>query len=300
VSPSRGLLVFCPYLLVAAGVMALRCRAVRRDALFWLAASWLMIHLAMVARPFRWYGGHCYGPRLFTEAIPAVMVLTLIAFEQASQWSPPRRRAVGVCLFLASAVSIFMHTYQGLFNEWTSRWNTSPNIDLYEADLFKWRYAQFLASPQLVGRREVDHATARLPKYQPGLEVSAADSAVIYFQNLKLQPPDSLGPSRRTIAARSAIWFVPGLEMQNSSTARLRLVAAVDSRKRVFIRVNGVDASILRVSKREASLCASEFPTSLLKPNVPNEISFEIYPSDSPDSNLLPGMRIWSVRIEAH
>lgn len=296
VSPSRGLLVFCPFFVVAGAVLALQYRAVRRDPLLRLAVAWFGLHCAGVARPLRWHGGHCYGPRVFTEAFPAVVILTLIAWEHLAERKTRRRRVALFAFLLASIVSIFMHTYQGLFNVWTLRWNSRPDIDVYQEDLFKWRYAQFLASRLRVERRLVDHRTAGLSTFPLGREVSMADGITAYFHDWSVQSAKSWGPSRRTLAKKSAVWFIPGRgvrEVKGYSAITLQLVTGADSPLRVFVRVNGEDVELLTIDRRSAAWYTVGFPSILLKPNVPNEISFEVFPSDIPGSGILPNIRLW-------
>ena len=52
------------------------------------------------------------------------------------------------------AVAILFHTYQGLYNGSTVKWNESPNIDQRPEYLFDWRHPQFLASPDMLEARE--------------------------------------------------------------------------------------------------------------------------------------------------
>ena len=59
--------------------------------------------------------------------------------------------------FCFSLISIFINTYQGLYNPATGKWNNSPNIDEYPDYLFDWKYPQFMATPKLLKERELYH-----------------------------------------------------------------------------------------------------------------------------------------------
>lgn len=297
VSPSRGLLVFCPYLVVAGVVLVAHRRVVRKDPLFWLSAAWLGLHWAAVARPTRWYGGHCFGPRMFAEAFPAAIIIVLLAWERLAEGSGPWRRLGMIALVLGFALGLFIHTYQGLFNPWPVKWNSAPNIDNAESDLFAWRYAQFLAGPKLVARRQIDHGTRRLVPYPLGAEVAMTDTGWVYFHNLVMEEPDAGGLSRRTATAEAALWLLPGAEIRDHPVIALDLLAAADARKRVYVRVKGTDAPILRITWREPRWSTVEFPCELLVPNRLNAITLEVYPTDSPGANLQPGMRLWRMRL---
>jgi hypothetical protein len=164
-SPSRGLIVFSPFLVIA-GIASLGILARKQwSPLSWLCFVWLVVHTLMLARPHRWYGGHCYGPRLFTEALPAVILLTFLAWRSFESLGKKTRRAFAISMSFLMLVSVFINTYQGVYNRHTTAWNTSPNIDSFPENLFDWRYPQFLASPaQLDARNEAHDLKIRLQR----------------------------------------------------------------------------------------------------------------------------------------
>src|SRR5262249_53343249 len=70
VSPSRGLLVFCPYLVVI-GVLLAGCRRHLTDSgLLLPAALAVLTHTAVFAAYSGWHGGSSYGPRYFCDVLP--------------------------------------------------------------------------------------------------------------------------------------------------------------------------------------------------------------------------------------
>ena len=153
-SPARGLLVYCPYLLVTIVGIFLGYRSLTRSWLFWLASAWFVLHLIAISRFPHWWGGHSYGPRLLTDVMPAWILLTLLVWEHTGLTASITLRRATSAIFLGlSLISIAMHTYQGLYNPVTGLWNTSPNIDSYPEYLFDWKYPQFMATPERLQER---------------------------------------------------------------------------------------------------------------------------------------------------
>jgi hypothetical protein len=84
VSPDHGLLVYQPWLLLglAACRPAFRRRAPGQPAAAlpgwaWFCLAAVMLHLALLATWGCWWGGHCWGSRLATEAVPLLALLCL-------------------------------------------------------------------------------------------------------------------------------------------------------------------------------------------------------------------------------
>lgn len=184
-SPSRGLLVFSPFLVPAAVAAAARCRALLRDRILRLVALWIVLHVVGVSFKKMWWGGHCYGPRLLTELMPGFVVLTAWAWREVrASWPPRRCRVLARSYLVLGCVGIFIHSFQGLFNPAVHDWNTRPNIDLGVAEplIFDWRYPQFLATPKGVERRHLDFQRRGFGVYRPG-EVLSHDSPDLLFNS---------------------------------------------------------------------------------------------------------------------
>jgi hypothetical protein len=154
-SPSRGLLVFSPFLLLpliffrdaAAGLA-------RERPLVLLAVLWPLGHLLLVSRLRHWWGGYSYGPRFMTDVLPGLYVL--VAVTLASAHERKSRAATHVFAVLA-AWSILVHTVQGLYNPAVKRWNAEPSIDLHPELVFDWRYPQFLHTQARHRERLAEH-----------------------------------------------------------------------------------------------------------------------------------------------
>jgi hypothetical protein len=143
VSPSRGLLFYCPWCVFSAagGVLALTRREV--PAFFRLLAAVFSVHLAVIACFPQWWAGWCYGPRFLAEMMPELVLLlipALAALEHAT--ARLRRRATGALaatIGYSFLVAILGTTHSG------GHWNDHPNnVDLHPERLWDW------SDPQIV------------------------------------------------------------------------------------------------------------------------------------------------------
>jgi len=91
-SPSRGLLVFLPWLLVA-GVGFARARTVS-VRFRWFVAAPLVAAVLLCAAYGRWWGGFSFGPRLLAASSPLYAILLL----GLPRRRPPGRRAAAALL----------------------------------------------------------------------------------------------------------------------------------------------------------------------------------------------------------
>jgi hypothetical protein len=177
VSPSRGIFVFSPFL-VLGFVGLLGYRAFRRPhRLVWAIVLWFALHLLITARAASWWGGWSFGPRLLTETVPGLFLLLVISWHE---WQPRLSRPQGwfwqASFALLAAVAIVIHSYQGLYNPYTSLWNgvVVPKPLLPDAglgDLFRWRYAQPLATADQLCAIEAERVARLLPYAAPLLTV---------------------------------------------------------------------------------------------------------------------------------
>jgi hypothetical protein len=107
-SPGRGLLVYSPFLFL--GVFGF-WRLWRKDR--WLAgalAVWICGHTAVICLFDDWAGGIGYGPRYWTDLLPAFVMLL------RGEW-PARRWVIPLVLWAAC-----LHG-RGAIDPYTQRWN---------------------------------------------------------------------------------------------------------------------------------------------------------------------------------
>ena len=145
VSPSRGLLVYQPWLLLA-GTLLLpsvrRCLPAGRAP---APAGWagfcavaVVLHLGLISSWCCWWGGSCWGSRLASEAVPLCALLLLRPL--AALWS----RAAGRRLVIAAGLlALLLHVPADYLHD--NVWNAvvfRDNDNL--AALWSWSDAPFL------------------------------------------------------------------------------------------------------------------------------------------------------------
>jgi hypothetical protein len=148
VSPSRGLLVFSPFVLVALAARRPLTATSELFALRWLTAG-IVVQFALYAGYTVWWGGHTYGPRYTMDLIAPLAPAIAVGLQRASgvAWA---RIAVGLLLvwsFVVAAAGAFVYP--------NDAWNTSPaEVDRAHHRLWEVRDSQILrvfrsgASPQ--------------------------------------------------------------------------------------------------------------------------------------------------------
>jgi hypothetical protein len=132
-SPSRGVFIFCPVLVIAA-IGAWRRRQDRSVVLRVTLPS--MLFVAAWAEYAVWWGGHSFGPRYVSDiAIPAgVLMVHGWDVSRARIWTRARTAIVGWSI-LVQLVGVFC--YPG------GAWNALPrDVDRAHERLWDWRDSQ--------------------------------------------------------------------------------------------------------------------------------------------------------------
>lgn len=220
--PSRGLFVFSPFLAVAIPLAATQWRQRRRYAPALLVGlAWPLLHLLAISRFPHWWAGFSYGPRLMTDCLPGLFVLLFFSLREAAGW---RRRVALILIAMLGVFSIYVNSWQALFNPWTSRWNVEPNVDQYPEYLADWRYPQFLHGAKRHRERvEEFNRILVLSNDEPGARFPAWS-----------EPASGL----RWAGGNHASIDFP-IEHVWTLQSRLRIEGFVASRQRLAIRLNG-------------------------------------------------------------
>ena len=159
-SPARGIFVYSPsFVLVFLGGFYQFIRYMKIKLFFAIfGLLWFFLYLIVIsAANNSWWGGHSFGPRLFMEVVPGIILALAILWHVAFMISPRVRKFLAIVFLILSAPAVFINTYQGLYNVSAARWNRDPNIDSYPEYLNDWKYPQFLASEELLKRRVREH-----------------------------------------------------------------------------------------------------------------------------------------------
>lgn len=136
-SPSRGLLVWHPWLLLLPfAAMNMHTRPLRE---WWQGSLAVVVLTWLVASLFtKWWGGGCLGPRYFTGVAPFLALLT------APLWTSPSRRMrialVGTVAFAAATQLL------AAYNPKVADWNSVVNVDDHPRVLWSVRDSQLAAA----------------------------------------------------------------------------------------------------------------------------------------------------------
>lgn len=133
VSPSRGLFVYSPWVLVSLALLPWTARYLKgQTALKWATIGLLPFFLLLAKYPV-WWAGHCFGPRYWTDAMPLFGVLATLGLGTVGKW----QRSISVLLL---GVVVFAAGVQGVGAfYYPSSWNLSPtNIDRDHDRLWDW------------------------------------------------------------------------------------------------------------------------------------------------------------------
>ena len=143
VSPARGLLLYCAWLLPTAWLLLRYRRHVPMPQLTVWAAGYLAVQWLLISLNPMWTGGGSYGPRLMTDLVP-VMALLLAQGLAAWRAAPDRDRATPVTLTATTLLAVALHV-NGAWNLETWRWGTLPTTEPETARMWSWQRAEFLA-----------------------------------------------------------------------------------------------------------------------------------------------------------
>ena len=151
VSPSRGLLVFTPVLLLSLAAIPALLRSRERDErlILWLAGGCLILVLNYGLYK-GWWGGSSYGPRYLTDVFPVACFLLNYAIDL-----PWRRRGVFNLAFLALAGFGILAQVAGAYSA-NNEWNDIPlPVDDIGGRLWDVRDSQIERHARWVWRRAV-------------------------------------------------------------------------------------------------------------------------------------------------
>jgi hypothetical protein len=173
VSPSRGLLIYAPAVVLALAAALLWPRRVLRVPLAALALAWVALHLVLVSRFPYWWGGYGYGSRLLVDALPGVFVFSCAGAAAVLGCARRWRALALLAVIAAGAAGIWINSVQGLFNRATAVWNAAPNIDGFPGYAFDWQLPQFWATRARLADRLQRHNRWLRPPLEPDVDYTA-------------------------------------------------------------------------------------------------------------------------------
>lgn len=160
VSPSRGLFVFSAFLLVVLGGVVYYFPKLKRIGLFWVGVIWFGLLLLLVASTRNWWGGYSFGPRLLTDGLPALSLLTILLWQTMRENAAQSvQYGMALTFVLLGVFSIYIHSYRGLFILESLGWNgiLPPSVDVLPEYIFSWKYPQLFASAEMRCERNAEY-----------------------------------------------------------------------------------------------------------------------------------------------
>jgi hypothetical protein len=185
-SPAKGLLVFTPVAIVAAAGLIRAFRLGDR----WLAATLgfaALAHLALIGRWSEWHGGHSFGPRMLTDALPLLFLFLPEGLELFGGWG----RALAGISITVQMLGAFSYDYRWERLYWREPGNGRAALwDVLDGPIpFHLREGLvILAAPAVVEGRAVVRRHPVVPLGPTGAEVAFAGARLIVAGT-----PDSLG-----------------------------------------------------------------------------------------------------------
>jgi len=229
-SPSRGLFVFQPYLLLVIMGLLIWAKRLIKLLLVWLSLLWIISLPLLISSYFWWWGGYSYGSRLLTESLPGWLLLSVIVFSNAQ--NSAKKYIFKGLIYIGIAfgiVGIFIHTTQGLYNENTSLWNSTPSVDSNNETIFDWRYPQFMASPELLKEKYRTYLLKNLPMCKINEPITAESENVIFIHFLDAEKINDDRLIRWANGNYGRIMFKIdqiGINLENNIVLRLNIYSA--------------------------------------------------------------------------
>ena len=243
-SPSRGLLVFSPYLFLPFIGLILYGKQLYKEPFVWFGVIWFALYVMMISRWPNWWGGHSFGPRLLTDALPALFIITVLVWKKAlmnpSQW----QKVILATSFVVLAFSgIFINTKQGLYNNSSAKWSWVTDIDHAPQYLFNWKYPQFLANPEMFMALEAERKSNNLNTYKPGQKILPHSKKVVY---LGWHSPEENNTFRWSDGKSPKILLkVHPRDYIGINSLIIKIKAGTYQPQRINVLVNGVEVGVI-------------------------------------------------------
>lgn len=151
-SPSRGLFIYSPMLLLIVAGIARYFRVLKGNRTFLMALGWAAFNIITVAIWAIWSGGHCFGPRLLVDSFPSYVIITFMLWSHLPNELSGKLKKAGVWSFMVlSAFAIWANSYQGIYNEWTHMWNKFPSLGKdVNRIVLDWSHMQIFSTAESV------------------------------------------------------------------------------------------------------------------------------------------------------
>ncbi len=160
-SPSRGLLIFSPILILAIVGVGLKIKRRQWQRLDGLLLVIIGLHWIVVSLWWNWWAGVSFGPRIWSDMLPYGIYFIIPSLIAVSALPRAQKRVALSGVGLLLAFSVFVH-YRGANADEVMDWNSSPApIDAYHQRVWDWRDPQWLRG--ITFGAPVDMAVSGIP-----------------------------------------------------------------------------------------------------------------------------------------
>jgi hypothetical protein len=274
VSPSRGLLIYVPIVLLVVYLAVRYRKTVESRRLLLLAGGVILTFLVVISGFDPWWAGASYGPRYTAPLIPWFVLLAVLAVSamRAAMLSGFSKRLLAVTAGLLLVLSVSINAIGAISKDAWITWNAYGDIDHDPWKVWDVRYPQLLAP----------FIKAPLPKVfplaPPRLDLTAVESGPFL-------PYGWSGPEtsfRWTDSSEAAVIF--SLNELGDGRIRIRLtpflVKGRHDLQRVEIRLN--DRMLQSLNLRNEAAAIYEFPIKRDGLSQKNVLVFRLPDAASP------------------
>lgn len=200
-SPGRGLFIFSPVLLYSIVGFILAYRNKRFSILEIFIACIIILHWIVISSFGRWWAGHSYGPRFFTDMTVYFAYFLIIYFSEIGSLSKIGR-IIQISIFsILCVLSVLIHL-NGANNPDVYRWNNNPNIDENRSQIWNWNNLQFLYQPEKMKRERFEHI---MEKAYSAVKMNDIVSAEMYSKKAAALYPESFEANFIKAAAEKSL-----------------------------------------------------------------------------------------------
>jgi hypothetical protein len=147
ISPSRGLLIYCPLVLAMAHLLWKHWSALPQRPLAIAGIAVFLAHWLLISAFSHWWGGYGYGARLMTDVVPWIVLLGAIGLSAALSAGPGALNAMERWVMGALVVASIAINGVGAVSKGAAQWNDAQELPGFEQKLWDWR------DPQMLRRR---------------------------------------------------------------------------------------------------------------------------------------------------
>jgi len=253
-SPSRGLFVFSPFLVLSFVGIIVFFKKIYKNLLFWIMLMGFILHLYLLSTWGMWWGGGGFGYRLLTDSYPYLVLITIIVFQCFLTVKTRYRRWGLISVFAMLGVfSVYVHSYQGLYNIYTERWNSRLKPKGNEEYLFSWAHPQFLAKsgdfePQILAKPE-DFELKKINKiYNLGDEI-LPESENALFDGWYSIERSRYGNFRWSSGKQARIWLNMRINDLPNTPLTLELTVGTYHTQTIEVLINGQRVGTIKTVK---------------------------------------------------